>query len=329
MKKSMLFAAAAVVAMVGCTNEDFTGFQQSQNGEVAINFGSGSKKITRAENITGEAAATALNNNFVVYGFKSVDEATATSFTERLEVFDHYSVNYKTGTAGSTESNSKNWEYVGQDMSGLQQNAQAQTIKYWDFAKKQYDFVAFSKGENTAAYEDLFSQVDASKLGTTNPTYTVKGTVAELQKCYVADLLTVEAADYSTTVVTPVFRKMASKVRLGIYETIPGYSVKDVKFYTAKTAATGMTAATKVEKATLFSSSAIFPKSDAKGVMEVSFPTIGAATPTEAQTLPPSASFPHTVRRGRLFSLFLPAYITRYPVQTSRAMSCRPRKQLS
>ncbi|MBQ0102999.1 MAG: hypothetical protein KBS99_02345 [Prevotellaceae bacterium] len=284
MRKSYFLAAAAVVAMVGCTNEDYFGANESlKSGEAAINFGTGAKKITRADNIGGEAAATALNNNFVVYGFKSKDAATATTFSEQIAVFDHYSVNYKTGTAGSTESNSKNWEYVGQEMSGLQKEAQAQTIKYWDFAKKQYDFVAFSKGTNTAAYEDLFSQVDASKLGTTNAAYTVKGTVAELQNCYVADLLTVESNNYASTVVTPVFRKMASKVRLGIYETIPGYSVKNVKFYTAKTAAADMTDATKVEKATLFSSSAIFPKSDAKGVMKVSFPTIGDATPTEAK----------------------------------------------
>lgn len=283
MKKSMLFAAAAVVAMVGCTNEDFTGLQQGQNGEAAINFGSGSKKITRAENITGKDAALALNKNFVVYGFKSKDETTATSFTEKIDVFDHYSVNWGENTAGSTESNSANWEYVGQDMSGLQKLAQTQTIKYWDFAKKQYDFVAFSKGENTAAYEDLFSQVDASNLGKTEPTYTIKGTVEQLQKCYVADLLTIEPSVGYDKAVTPVFRKMASKIRLGIYETIPGYSVKDVKFYTVKTAATGMTAATKVEKATLFSADKIFPNTTAKGIMEVSFPTIGDATPTDAK----------------------------------------------
>lgn len=283
MKKSMLFAAAAVVAMVGCTNEDFTGFQQSQNGEAAINFGSGSKKITRAENITGKDAALALNKNFVVYGFKSVDAPTATSFTEKIDVFDHYSVNWGENTAGSTESNSANWEYVGQDMSGLQKLAQTQTIKYWDFAKKQYDFVAFSKGENTAAYEDLFSQVDASKLGTTDPTYTIKGTVEQLQKCYVADLLTIEPSVGYDKAVTPVFRKMASKIRLGFYETIPGYSVKDVKFYTVETAAADMKTATKNNEAYLFAGTAVFPKTDAKGVMEVSFPTIGSADPADAK----------------------------------------------
>lgn len=283
MKKSMLFAAAAVVAMVGCTNEDFTGFQQGQNGEAAINFGSGSKKITRAENITGKDAALALKKNFVVYGFKSVDAPTATSFTEKIDVFDHYSVNWGENTAGSTESNSANWEYVGQDMSGLQKLAQTQTIKYWDFAKKQYDFVAFSKGENTAAYEDLFSQVDASKLGTTDPTYTIKGTVEQLQKCYVADLLTIEPSVGYGKAVTPVFRKMASKIRLGFYETIPGYSVKDVKFYTVETAAADMKDATKNNEAYLFAGTAVFPKTDAKGVMEVSFPTIGNAEPADAK----------------------------------------------
>ena len=36
-----------------------------------------------------------------------------------------------------------------------------------------------------------------------------------------------------TTPVTLKFRQLGTKVRIGIYETVPGYSVKDVKFYTA------------------------------------------------------------------------------------------------
>lgn len=279
MKKSMLFAAAAVVAMVGCTNEDFTGFQQSQNGEVAINFGSVGKTVTRAEK-TGAEAATALNNNFVVYGFKSTDGLDAATFTSEVSpVFDHYSVNYGTGTAYSTESNTENWEYVGQVMSGLQSDAvKAQTIKYWDFAATQYNFVAFSKGANTETYPALFSKVDNTKLGTSDAAYTITGTVAQLQKCYVADLLTVKQTDFATGAVTPKFRKMGSKIRFGIYETVPGYSVKEVEFYTEETAVGSLSSATLAAKPTLFTKGgAGFPDPAAEGKMEVSFPTVGTA----------------------------------------------------
>ena len=281
MKKSMLFAAAAVVAMVGCTNEDFTGVQEAPNGSKAINFGSVGKTITRAEK-TGAEAAEALKNNFVVYGFKSTDALNETKFTSNVSpVFDHYSVNYGTGTAYSTESNTENWEYVGQDMSGLQsETVKAQTIKYWDFAATQYNFVAFSKGANTETndtYSALFSKVDNAKLGTSDAAYTITGTVAQLQKCYVADLLTVKQADFGTGAVTPKFRKMGSKIRFGIYETVPGYSVKNVQFYTEEKSGADLGA--QSNKPTLFTKGgAGFPKSTAKGTMAVSFPTVGSSS---------------------------------------------------
>ena len=71
MRKSYFLAAAAVVAMVGCTNEDYFGANESlKSGEAAINFGTGAKKITRADKKTGAEAAALLGNNFVVKGVK-------------------------------------------------------------------------------------------------------------------------------------------------------------------------------------------------------------------------------------------------------------------
>lgn len=274
MKKSMLFAAAAVVAMVGCTNEDFTGFQnKAENGEMAINFGSGTKKLTRAENIEGAAAAELLDNNFVVLGIKSNGDLTAAA-PDAQTVFDYYNVNYYANTANQTESNSANWEYVGQSVSGFA-TAKAQTIKYWDFAKSQYDFIAFSKGANEETIENLFSEVDLANLDT--KAYTITGTLDQLKNCFVADLLTyynsTASSDFNKTV-KPVFRRMQAKLRLGFYETVPGYSVKDVKFYTkADDNAPAATPAlfTKDEAKTLFIGG------DAKGEMEVSFPVTGSS----------------------------------------------------
>lgn len=274
MKKSMLFAAAAVVAMVGCTNEDFTGFQQSQNGEAAINFGSGSKKITRAEKKTGKEAADLLGDNFVVLGYKGNAALSASS----VKVFDYYNVNYVENTAGTTESNSSNWEYVAQEVNGLS-SVTSQTIKYWDFAQTQYDFIAFSKGKQTTStktIDQLFTAVDLANLGT--KAYTVTGTLDELKECYIADLVTVYNTSKGVTTqpsfpngpVTPIFRKLQSKIRLAFYETIPGYSVKDVKFYESATATSAAT------NPTVFASDkTLAVGGETEATMEISFPTIG------------------------------------------------------
>ena len=71
--------------------------------------------------------------------------------------------------------------------------------------------------------------------------YTFTGTADDLSKCYIADLVTVKKKNedkgtygdkgaYGDPVVL-TFRSLGTKVRIGIYETVPGYSVRDVKFY--------------------------------------------------------------------------------------------------
>ena len=225
MKKSLLFAASALV-LAGCSNDEVLSPQGTVvDGPVAIRVSTGTKgTVTRADK-TGQDAAELLGNNFVVEGIKG-------DGSSKTEVIDHYNVNYVYGTGGSTESNTPAWEYVGQDINQLT-TVIAQAIKYWDFSQPQYDFIAFSKGKNTEAIDEYFSRADASKLGTTDAVYTVKGSVDALKGCYIADLVTVKKADYEDAIVTPKFRNMGAKVRVAFYETVPGYSVKNVKFYNA------------------------------------------------------------------------------------------------
>lgn len=76
------------------------------------------------------------------------------------------------------------------------------------------------------------------------PAYTFEGKAADLAHCYISDIVTVlKGTTTSTTkygvvengyqdAVTLKFRQLGTKVRIGIYETVPGYSVKNVKFYT-------------------------------------------------------------------------------------------------
>lgn len=286
MKKSMLFAAAAVVAMVGCTNEDFTGFQQTEKGEMAINFGSVGKTITRADK-TGKDAADLLGGNFVVEGFKS-NGYTDGSYADQTVVFDHYNVNWADNTANSTASNSANWEYVGQDVN-LLTSLPTQTIKYWDYNFTQYDFIAFSKGkENSGKVDTYFKTVQIANVGKAVDAtgagavlMTQEKHVSELTNMYIADLVTSyknsttasNSEFYYQGTVIPKFRRLGAKIRMAIYETVPGYSVKDVKFYPAESGTTQ-------DKATLYVNGTSTLASG-NGTMYVYYPTVGADKTTD------------------------------------------------
>lgn len=229
-------AAASALALASCSSDDFLGEIQGneQNGATsAINFGGDTGKITRATS-NGKAAADLLENNFVVVGFKGNKEDAANNETY---AFDHYNVNFGNGTANSTESNRAGWEYVNQkmevkgiDASLAQSGATQQTIKYWDHSCKSYDFIAFSMGKGSASKYATPTAVNKADLK--NAAYTLTGDVNTLSECYISDMKTVEEKDYGKTV-SMSFRHPASKVRMALFETVPGYVISDVKFYDA------------------------------------------------------------------------------------------------
>lgn len=233
-------AAASALALASCSSDDFLGEIQGneQNGATsAINFGGDTGKITRATS-TGVAAADLLENNFVVVGFKGnkTDVANNENYA-----FDHYNVNFKDGSAFSTESNRAGWEYVNQDMkvkgadkSLAQSGASQQTIKYWDHSCASYDFIAFSMGKKDAASKYATpTHVDKANLATA--AYTLSGDVNTLSECYISDMKTITETNYNDASVSMSFRHLASKVRMALFETVPGYVISDVKFYTDAT----------------------------------------------------------------------------------------------
>ena len=247
MKKKVLFAAMALVALASCSSDEIASLSSPPESTVtdsetpgAIVFSSASKGITRAD-ITGADAATLLGGKFVVSGKKG----SLTAATNGNIVFDNYLVEWTENTAHTTESNTKNWEYVGKGRikHAIDNGITSQTIKYWDYSQPQYDFIAWSTGSKIAVYDE--SDLEDGKVYVTaiNPNatateaYVFKGKAADLSQCYIADLVTVKKADYAKheneNPVTFRFRQLGTKVRIGIYETIPGYSVKDVKFYSA------------------------------------------------------------------------------------------------
>lgn len=263
-------AAASALALASCSSDDFLGEIQGneQNGATsAINFGGDTGKITRATT-KGNAAAELLENNFVVVGFKGSNEDAANN---ENYAFDHYNVNFKDGSAFSTESNRAGWEYVNQDMKVkgtepyaplAQSGASQQTIKYWDHSCKSYDFIAFSMGKGAASEYATPTHVDKDKLATA--AYTLTGNVNTLSECYISDMKTVTEPNYNDASVSMSFRHLASKVRMALFETVPGYVISDVKFYTDPTSTT-----TDNQEGSLIG------KFNNSGTLTVYFPTTG------------------------------------------------------
>ena len=227
MKKLLSLAVIMAGILASCTSDDMTGIETTpvEKTGTPIEFGGLKAAVTRAD-ATGATAAGLLGNNFVVEGIKVKGSSQAV-------VFDHYNVNYVDGSANSTLSNTNGWEYVGQTKHA-HSSAAAQTIKYWDFSQDKYNFVAYSLGTATNL---TVSAIDPNNL--TTAAYTIAGAADNLAGAYIADMVTaVNPTDFEK-VVTIKFRSLSAKIRIALYETVPGYSVKDVKFYTdVKTTAT-------------------------------------------------------------------------------------------
>lgn len=267
----ILLAAVAGIVLASCSNDDFIGGsdvaqRNASNGE--ITFASGMGAITRAD-IVGDKAASLLGNNFIVLGVKG--DGVPDNMTK---VFDNYLVQYTANTAGTTESNTHNWEYAGiTAVAPSSIKGTTQTIKYWDYSAARYDFAAFSTGASSmiTAGEPTAGQVLVSAIeynGANDNGFTLKGAAADLTKCYIADMVTVEKANYQETVKMK-FRSMGTKVRMAIYETVPGYAIKDVKFYTDDT--TPITTGASSTDATLIGANAF----KTNGKYTVTYPTIG------------------------------------------------------
>ena len=273
-KNLLIIAAIATTVLAGCSSDDFVGEDPitDPTNQVPINFGSYFKAMTRAD-IKGADAAALLGNKFVVSGYKGSSTASVGNI-----VFDNYLVEYAENTANTTESNSSNWEYVGKGRikHAIDHGITSQTIKYWDYSKPQYDFIAWSTGNKTAVYQEsdladgkvLVSAIDPSNVKT--KAYTFTGSAADLANCYIADLVTVKKAQYGDDPVTFRFRQLGTKVRIGIYETVPGYSVKEVKFYSG--AAVALAGNATDANAKIFSTveNGIFQQ----GTYTITFPTV-------------------------------------------------------
>lgn len=232
--KKYIFLAASALTLASCTSDDFMGNTQGStptSANSAINFGGDAGKITRATANTGTTAEM-LDGQFRIYGVKKMSE------TQIVSVFNGYSV-WDVANK-TTTSNTNGWEYVGaKDATNLGTGKitlnKEQTIKYWDYSASEYHFVAGSPISNfkytlfpgkdieSATISGLAGHINANESGTalvTNPVY-------------IADPKVVKQAEYKNAVQFS-FKRQQAMVRVGFYETIPGYSIHNVNFYDAK-----------------------------------------------------------------------------------------------
>lgn len=252
MKRILFCTAIAAVALTSCSSDDFLGDVPGNNPSAVtakeISFSGEAGKTSRGTRAdgdkTGKDAANLLHNNFIVFGCKTANKATQT-------VYDHYNINW-------IDNNTK-WEYIDQAKNDLNTTATKQTIKYWDYSATDYKFVAFSLGEATQGTDVKITKVDAGAT-----TYTLTGTAANLSRCYVADRITAKAETTTGTneikygqPVSFKFHSLGTKVNIGLYETIPGYSINSVKFYESNS-----TDAASSDTPTLFAASATIPTDD-------------------------------------------------------------------
>ena len=157
----------------------------------------------------------------------------------------------------------------GVDKSLAQGGASQQTIKYWDHSCESYDFIAFSMGKKDATSK-YATPTHVDKANLKSAAYTLTGNVNTLSECYISDMKTVTEKDYNKASVSMSFRHLASKVRMALFEIVPGYVISDVKFYTdTKSTTTDNTEGTLIGE---FNNS---------GTLTVYFPTTGTVHAAE------------------------------------------------
>ena len=236
MKKYLIFAASAL-ALASCSSDDFLGDNPGnvQNATTAINFGGEAGKITRATSNEGTDPVK-LDGQFKVYGVKKVDGKLS-------NVFRNYSVWYVEGK--NTTSNTDGWEYVGKTgdknlgIGNVElKGSYDQTIKYWDYSASEYHFVAGSPIDAFTYKITSISDAIPNKIESATVTgfaghIEANNTETKLKTdpVYIATPVKVVKDNYKDPV-TFTFNRQQSMVRVGLYETIPGYFVSDVHFYT-------------------------------------------------------------------------------------------------
>lgn len=237
--KKYIFLAASVLTLASCSSDDFLGDTPGStptSANSAIKFDGNAGKISRATSNEGSKEKM-LDYQFKIYGVKSGTD------NKYSKVFEDYNIWWNTT---KTASNTNYWEYVA-DKGTISTGETAtktnielsknQTIKYWDYASKDYHFVAGSPiiaftYNIKEATGDIESATIKDLGGHITPKEKEEGSTYATapNPVYVASPVVVRSDAYKKPV-TFTFVRHQTKVRVGIYETIPGYKISSIRFY--------------------------------------------------------------------------------------------------
>lgn len=229
--KKYIFLAASALALASCQSDDFLGNTPGStpsSANSAIKFDGNAGKISRATSNEGSAEQM-LDYQFKIYGVKAGENS------QYSKVFGDYWIWYD---KNFTTSNTNKWEYVGTKDYSTTPNTgttitldKDQTIKYWDYASPDYHFVAGSPIDHFIYKTDEKGDIKSAEITGLGGHITANtGTAKIFNPVYVAEPKIV-AKDKYKEAVTFNFVRQQSMVRVGIYETIPGYKITDITFY--------------------------------------------------------------------------------------------------
>lgn len=245
MNNKNYFIFAAAIALASCSVDEYMGenpeFTQTTKENI-IGFGGGTGSMSRATSNTGPTNEM-LDNQFKVYGWKTMKDENENTTTQK--VFNNYSVWYTTEKSSSNPDS--NWEYVG--VAGTYGSSNVtivneQHIKYWDYSASEYKFVAGSPIDNIEFRSGTEEDSDPNAIATAtvtglgghiNPNPNDKNNAIKPAPVYIADPVKITKGtgenDLYGKPVNFNFTRLQTKVRVGIYETIPGYNIKSIEFY--------------------------------------------------------------------------------------------------
>lgn len=155
----------SALCLLSCSSEQDKPETPEPKPNVGIAFG-GANGIWQDAPTTrsGETGLETLFTSFRVWGYKN-NAATPNS---PQVIMDGYRVNFTQSSAGTTGSNTADWEYVGLTHP---KHSTTQTIKYWDYSASTYRFYAYTPAKAPIIPA---SSADNSSASSGTPTSTLE-----------------------------------------------------------------------------------------------------------------------------------------------------------
>lgn len=176
-----------LLVLASC-NGDHPLVDPSVSGRDAIAFGS---SIAEQEQQTTRAVGLqTLHSAFHVWSYKALSGGMQS-------VIADYTVGYTVGSAGTTETNTADWDYVGV--------LPGQEVKYWDYAATSYRFWGYAGDGVNVSADGTTLTFPGLALSTTEPTTALYSSLKEVEK-----------SGYGQTVQLE-FRRPYAKIRVAFY----------------------------------------------------------------------------------------------------------------